>query len=403
MNLTHKRILIGVTGGIAAYKSAELVRRLREQGAALRVVMTCAACEFITPLTMQALSGRPVHTALLDYEAEAAMGHIELARWSDLVLIAPASANFIAGLAHGAADDLLSTLCLATDAPILLAPAMNQQMWKNAATQANVARLKERGISMAGPAFGAQACGEVGPGRMLEPTALVERVMKQFTTNILSGTSVLVTAGPTREAIDPVRYISNRSSGKMGYAIARAAQEAGAQVTLVSGPVALEVPERIDHIAVDTAQQMLTMVMDEAAATDIFIAAAAVADYRCSRTEKQKIKKNEARMSLTLKRNPDILATVAALASPPFTVGFAAETQRLEEQAKEKLQRKHLDMIAANQVGAGLGFESEDNALEVFWPDGHLSLPQTHKEKLARELIRVVAERYHEKNSATAH
>ena len=402
-SLACKRVLLGISGGIAAYKSAELVRRLREQDAEVRVVMTRSACEFITPLTMQALSGRPVHTALLDHHAEAGMGHIELARWSDVVLIAPASANFIARLAQGMADDLLTTLCLVTAAPIFLAPAMNQQMWQSSATQHNILLLEKRGIGLAGPAVGEQACGEVGPGRMLEPLALVELVVRQFSTNLLSGTNVLITAGPTREAIDPIRYITNRSTGRMGYAMACAAREAGANVSLVSGPVALDIPERIKHISVDTAEQMLTMVLNETAAADIFIAAAAVADYRCRRIAEHKIKKDEAQLSLTLERNPDILATVSALANPPFTVGFAAETERLAEHAREKLQAKRLDMIAANQVGSGKGFESEENALEVFWRDGHQSLGLAHKNKLARALIRIVAERYYEKNSARMH
>ena len=365
-SLAYKRVLIGITGGIAAYKSAELVRRLREHGADVRVVMTQSACEFITPLTMQALSGKPVHTQLLDHNAEAGMGHIELARWSDVVLVAPGSANFIAKLAHGVADDLLSTLCLASEAPMLVAPAMNQQMWKNRATQDNIALLQQRDVTIVGPAAGEQACGEVGPGRMLEPAELVDIVVKQFSTNILSGTNVLITAGPTREAIDPVRYITNRSSGKMGYAVAQAAQEAGAEVTLVSGPVALDIPDRIHHIRVDTAEQMLTMVMDGTAETDIFIAAAAVADYRCKQIAEQKIKKDETVMSLKLEKNPDILAQVSSLPAPPFTVGFAAETEKLEQHAREKLQRKRLDMIAANQVGNGKGFESDENALEIF-------------------------------------
>lgn len=402
-SLAYKRVLIGITGGIAAYKSAELVRRVREQGADVRVVMTRSACEFITPLTLQALSGKPVHTELLDHDTEAGMGHIELARWSDVIMIAPASANFIAKLAHGLADDLLSTLCLAADVPLVVAPAMNQQMWSNAATQNNIQRLRTRNIIIAGPAAGEQACGEVGPGRMLEPAELLDILGKQFCSDILSGANVFVTAGPTREAIDPVRFISNRSSGKMGYAIAQAASEAGAAVTLVSGPVALQVPDKVRHISVKTAEQMLTAVLNESAEIDIFIAAAAVADYRCNQVAEQKIKKDESVMSLTLEKNPDILAEVSALKQAPFTVGFAAETEKLEQHAKDKLQRKRLDMIAANQVGENQGFESDENAIELYWQEGHLSLGLAPKEKLARELVRVVADRYYEKNSAQSH
>ncbi len=393
--LAQKRILLGMTGGIAAYKCAELVRRLRERGAEVRVVMTQGACAFITPLTMQALSDRPVHTALLDTGQEAAMGHIELARWADLILVAPASANFLGKLAHGLADDLLSTLCLAAEVPVLAAPAMNRQMWANPATAANVEILQNRGVSVLGPAAGEQACGETGPGRMLEAPQLVEHLESHFRNDLLAGLRVLVTAGPTREAIDPVRYISNRSSGKMGFAIARAAQEAGAAVTLVAGPVSQAAPERVRCVAVTTAVQMHDAVLADAGATDIFIAAAAVADYRCAEVAEQKMKKNASRLSLQLERNPDILTEVAALKPPPFTVGFAAETRDLRDNAREKLVAKKLDMIAANQVGEGIGFETDDNALELFWLDGSATLERSHKDKLARSLIRIVAERFH--------
>ena len=401
--LTHKRVLLGVTGGIAAYKSADLVRRLRERGAEVQVVMTCAACEFVTPLTFQALSGRPVHTRLLDHDAEAGMGHISLARWSDVILIAPASANFLARLAHGLADDLLSTLCLATDVPLLVAPAMNQQMWRAAATRDNIQTLAGRGVAILGPGAGDQACGENGPGRMLEPAELVAAVEKQFHSDLLAGMKILVTAGPTREAIDPVRYISNRSSGRMGYAVARAAQEAGADVTLVSGPVALPAPDRVHCINVDTAEEMSREVMAGAAATDIFIAAAAVADYRCARIAESKIKKEAAALSLKLEKNPDILTQVVGLSPPPFTVGFAAETEALEVNARDKLKNKKLDMIAANRVGPGLGFDTEDNALDVYWQGGSQALEVMNKEKLARRLIRLVAEHYYAKHSDQTH
>jgi len=395
--------LLGVTGGIAAYKSADLVRRLRERGAEVQVVMTRSACEFVTPLTFQALSGRPVHTRLLDHDAEAGMGHISLARWSDVILIAPASANFLARLAHGLADDLLSTLCLAADVPLLVAPAMNQQMWRAAATGENVRTLAGRGVTILGPGTGDQACGETGPGRMLEPVELVAAVEAQFHSDLLAGMKILVTAGPTREAIDPVRYISNRSSGRMGYAVARAAQEAGADVTLVSGPVALPAPDRVLRISVDTAEEMYREAMAGAVATDIFIAAAAVADYRCVRIADNKIKKQAAALSLELEKNPDILARVAGLSPPPFTVGFAAETEALEANARDKLKNKKLDMIAANRVGPGLGFDAEDNALDVYWQGGSQALEVMNKEKLARRLIRLVAKQYYAKHSDQAH
>jgi len=403
INLKNKRIIIGVTGGIAAYKSADLVRRLRENGAEVRVVMTRAAREFITPLTMQALSGKPVHTELLDPGAEAAMGHIELARWADVILVAPASANFLARLAHGMADDLLATLCLAAPVPILVAPAMNRQMWLNPATQENARLLQTRGIGLLGPAEGSQACGDIGPGRMVEPAELIGSLQKLFQTEMLAACKVVVSAGPTREDIDPVRFISNRSSGRMGYAVARAAAEAGAEVVLVSGPVALEAPDRVSVRQVLTAQQMYDAVMVEVKDADIFVAAAAVADYRCRTVAGNKIKKAVPEWSLSLQQTPDIVAAVTSLSQRPFTVGFAAETEDLLEHARQKLIRKRLDMIAANDVGSGKGFETELNQLEVLWKGGGTSLEQAPKEKLARQLIRIVAERFHEKNSTQTH
>ena len=398
-SLSDKRILLGITGGIAAYKSAELTRRLRDHGAEVRVVMTPAATEFIAPLTLQALSGNPVHTDLLDHEAEAAMGHIELARWADAVVIAPATANFIARLSNGLADDLLSTLCLATAAPLLIAPAMNRQMWQNPATQENIARLQARGVTLLGPASGGQACGETGPGRLLDPEELVHAIVSAGRSNQLAGVSVLVSAGPTREFIDPVRYLSNRSSGRMGYAVARAAEEAGAAVTLVSGPVSLVPPARVRVIEVVSAGQMYDEVLAAAPASDIFVSAAAVADYRTGNAAGQKMKKKDADLLLRLEKTPDILAEVAALDRPPFTVGFAAETENLHDNAKKKLKSKNLDMIAANRVGDGLGFDREENALEVFWTGGSESLATAPKEKLARQLVEIIIARYREKSS----
>ncbi len=395
--LANKRILLGVTGGIAAYKSADLVRRLKEVGADVQVAMTPAATHFVGPLTFQAVSGRPVRLELLDPNAEAGMGHIELARWADLLLIAPASADFIARLAHGFANDLLSTLCLATDRPIAVAPAMNRLMWRNPATQENCRILAQRGFRLWGPASGEQACGEVGEGRMLEPVQLREAVIAHFSADgSLRGLKVLITAGPTREDIDPVRFISNRSTGKMGFAIAQAAAGAGARVTLVSGPVSLPTPADVERIDVASAQEMYDAVMGRAIEADIFIATAAVADYRPAVRVGQKIKKDRETLTLELERNPDILATVAALDRGPFTVGFAAETQNVLEYAEDKRRRKKLDMIAANQVGIpGSGFESEQNALHVLWEGGEKVLPRADKIQLGHELIALIAERYH--------
>lgn len=397
--LSGKHILLGVTGGIAAYKSAELVRRLREQGAAVRVVMTAGAAEFITPLTLQALSGYPVATDLLDPAAEAAMGHIELARWADAVLVAPATANFMARRVHGRGDDLLTAVCLASDAPQAVAPAMNRGMWDDPATRQNIATLEGRGIRVFGPAEGGQACGDSGPGRLLEPEQLTENLAGLFGNAALAGCRVLVTAGPTREALDPVRYLSNRSSGKMGLAVAAAAAEAGAQVTLVTGPVVLQTPSRVERIDVVTAAEMQQAVLERASAVDIFIAAAAVADYRPQFVAAQKLKKSAEKQVLELVRNPDILATVAALEAAPFTVGFAAETGSVERNARHKLQAKSLDMIAANRVGVDLGFDADDNALQVFWKGGSAALEKTRKSRLARQLVALVAERYHHKHN----
>lgn len=396
--LVNKRILLGVTGSIAAYKSAELVRRLRDAGAEVRVVMTAGAGRFVTALTLQALSGNPVRDALFDRDAEAAMGHIELARWADAVLVAPASADFLARLAQGRADDLLGALCLATEAPLLAAPAMNRVMWQHPATQANCSQLRRRGVRLLGPDSGSQACGEQGEGRMLEVESLVEALAAPFESGALQGARVLVSAGPTREPIDAVRYLSNRSSGKMGFALAEAAVEAGAAVTLVSGPVSLPTPQRVERIDVETAAQMFDAIVARAAHCNIFISAAAVADYRPRQAQAGKIKKSAATRTLALEPTTDILARVAALEPAPFTVGFAAETEHLLEYAGAKLQNKGLDLVAANQVGPGLGFDSDDNALEVIWADGAVSLPQSSKRQLARRLMQVVAERYNAKH-----
>jgi phosphopantothenoylcysteine decarboxylase / phosphopantothenate---cysteine ligase len=395
------RVLLGVCGGIAAYKSAELTRRLRDRGAEVQIVMTAAAQQFVTPLTFQALSGRPVRTDLWDPAAEAAMGHIELARWPDRIVVAPASADFIARLAHGLADDLLTTLCLATDSGIAVAPAMNRLMWANAATRANVATLGARGIEILGPAEGDQACGETGPGRMLEPNDIVEALYAHAGSarpvpGSLHGRKVVVTAGPTRERIDPVRFITNRSSGKMGFAVAEAARDAGAEVVLVSGPVHVPSPRGIRRIDVETADQMLAAVQAELADTDVFIASAAVSDYKARAIAEHKIKKTSDNLELTLEltRTPDVLATVARGTPRPFVVGFAAETQDVERNALRKLEGKQLDMIAANQVGEGLAFDCDENALTVHWAGGKRELARAPKCRIARELIEVIAARY---------
>lgn len=393
--LTGKQILLGITGGIAAYKSADLARRLREAGAEVRVVMTRAAKEFITPLTMQAVSGNPVHHDLLDPNAEAAMGHIDLARWADMILIAPTSADFMAKLAHGFADDLLSTLCLATAAPIILAPAMNQQMWLNPATQTNLKILHARNIKILGPAEGEQACGETGIGRMLEPLEIINALSP---TKLLTNKTLVITAGPTQENIDPVRYISNYSSGKMGYAIAQAAAMYGAEVILISGPVNLVTPNNVKRIDVKTAQEMQQAVLNTVTNADIFISVAAVADYRCKSIADEKIKKSQNNLTIELERNPDILSAVANLPSRPFVIGFAAETNDVIENAKTKLKNKNIDMIAANQVGEEIGFGVDQNQLTVIWQNGETVLPFASKQTLAQQFIRLITEHYYAKN-----
>jgi phosphopantothenoylcysteine decarboxylase/phosphopantothenate--cysteine ligase len=388
------RILVGVTGGIAAYKSPDLVRRLLERGADVQVVMTAAAQRFVTPMSFQAVSGRPTRSDLWDSAAEAAMGHIELARWAHIVLIAPASADFIARLAGGRADDLLATLCLATEAPIVIAPAMNRIMWANKATQANVATLISRGIRIMGPGAGSQACGEVGAGRMWEPLQLAETLLAApANAGLLSGLNILITAGPTRERLDPVRYLTNRSSGKMGFAVAAAAREAGAHVTLITGPVQLDTPAGITRINVESARDMYAAVHRQIGDADVFIAAAAVADFQPVTVAKQKIKKQGLSVKLELEPAPDIVKSVADMAKRPFVVGFAAETNDVEDNARIKLKRKKLDMIAANHVGDGIAFDCDDNALTVIWPGGKSDVARGPKLEVARELIALIAKR----------
>ncbi len=390
--LYNRNIVVGITGGIAAYKAAQLVRDLREQGASVRVVMTRGATRFIAPMSLQALSGKPVHLDLLDGEAEAAMGHIELARWADLVCVAPATADFIARLCAGRADDLLATLCLASEAPRLIAPAMNQAMWRDPATAANVRLLEERGAHLVGPAEGGQACGDFGPGRMEEPAAIVKRVRALFETRLLEGRLAVVTAGPTREALDPVRYLSNRSSGKMGFAIADACARAGAATTLVSGPVGLATPRRVARRDVLSARDMHEAALELAGACDVFIACAAVADYRPATCSGQKIGKSGETMRLELLRNPDIVASVAALERRPFTVGFAAETRDVEARALAKMRAKKLDMIVANDVSkAEQGFDGDDNSATIFWADQRRDVALTSKSRLAEILVECLA------------
>jgi phosphopantothenoylcysteine decarboxylase/phosphopantothenate--cysteine ligase len=391
-------ILLGVTGSIAAYKAPELVRRLRDRDATVQVLMTKSASRFITATSLQAVSARPVRDNLWDDEAEAAMSHIELARWADLVLIAPASAEIISRLASGSAADLLTTVCLATEAPLVIAPAMNRVMWAHPAVQANRETLEGRGVRFLGPGRGGQACGEFGEGRMLEPTEIADAVLKggpetvlRQVPGLLQGTTVMITAGPTREAIDPVRFISNHSSGKMGYALAEAAAEAGARVILLSGPVSLPPPADVECIYIETAEQMFAETHNRIDGVDIFIGAAAVSDYRPANTREQKIKKNNAEMRLDLVRAPDTLASVAKLEDGPFTVGFAAETERLREHALAKLRGKNLDLIVANQVGGGRGFNADENAVEVYWKTGERSYPTMGKADLARELVKLIA------------
>ncbi|MBP6700534.1 MAG: bifunctional phosphopantothenoylcysteine decarboxylase/phosphopantothenate--cysteine ligase CoaBC [Halioglobus sp.] len=393
-HLFNRNVLVGVSGGIAAYKSAELVRQLQQLGATVRVIMTRGAHEFITELTLQALSGNPVHSELLDPGAELGMGHIELARWADVLVAAPATADLLARLAAGRADDLLTTVALATAAPLLLAPAMNQQMWRDKATAANVATLAARGHTLVGPASGEQACGDVGPGRMEEPAVIAAAVARLFDTGLLEGRRVVITAGPTREALDPVRFISNHSSGKMGYALAQASIDAGARTTLVSGPVNLQAPEHARVVAVESAAEMLDQCLQLLPDCDIFIACAAVADYRPAAVEQQKIKKGPEQISLLLVRNPDIVATVAASDQRPFTVGFAAETHELLAHARDKMARKGLDMIIANDVSdRSIGFNSDNNQATVLWPDGEQTLPLSNKSAMARQIIALIAQR----------
>jgi len=395
----NKRILLGVTGSIAAYKAGELVRRLREAGAEVRVVMTQGATEFVTPMTFQALSGHPVQQHLLDAEAEAGMGHIELARWADAILVAPASADFLARVAQGRADDLLSAICLVGQVPLALAPAMNKGMWHNPATRANVRTLQSRGVMFLGPDEGRQACGEVGAGRLQASAMLLGGFAELFSRGLLSGKTVLVTAGPTREALDPVRYLSNHSSGKMGFSVAQAAAEAGARVMLISGPVSLQTPSHVVRTDVVSAQQMHQAVMSQLAGVDIFIATAAVADYRPVVSLEDKMKKKHQRMTLELEPTPDILAEAKGRFPRLFCVGFAAETNDLETHAREKLQRKAIDMIAANWVGAAAvetegTFGSDNNALRLFWHNGEAELTVAAKSKLARQLLEHVAQCY---------
>ncbi|MGD0501642.1 MAG: bifunctional phosphopantothenoylcysteine decarboxylase/phosphopantothenate--cysteine ligase CoaBC [Steroidobacteraceae bacterium] len=391
---SRTRILLGVTGGIAIYKSPDLVRRLIEKGAEVQVVMTEAAQKFVSPMTFQAVSGRPVRFGLWDEAAEAAMGHIELARWAELVLVAPATADFMARLAGGRADDLLATLCLATEAPVVIAPAMNRVMWANKATQFNVGILESRGIRILGPAAGNQACGEVGVGRMWEPNVLASTLLEPpANAGLLAGVNLLITAGPTRERLDPVRYLTNRSSGKMGFAVAAAAREAGAHVTLITGPVHLPTPAGITRINVESAREMYAAVHRHVAEADVFIAAAAVADFQPVAVAKQKIKKQGTAISLDLEPAPDIVKSVADMSKRPLVVGFAAETNDVEENARSKLKRKKLDMIAANQVGDGLAFDCDDNALTVLWPGGKLEIARAPKLTVARELIAQIAKR----------
>lgn len=396
--LCNKRILLGITGGIAAYKAAELVRELRKAKAEVRVVMTTAAQEFITPLTLQALSGNPVHYSMLDPEAEAGMGHIELARWADIIVVAPATADFIARLTQGMGNDLLTTLCLASDAPLAICPAMNQAMWRDEMTQANIQRLtdlKGKKFHSFGPADGEQACGDFGPGRMLDPNLITEELAKLFTSKALSGLDVVITAGPTREAIDPVRFISNHSSGKMGYAIAEAARDAGARVTIISGPVRLPAPDKVAITHVESASDMLAASLEQQQNCDIFIAAAAVADYRPLQIAQQKIKKSGEQIQMALVKNPDIVATIAQLEDKPFVVGFAAETQDVASYARSKLEKKNLNMIIANDVSnTDIGFNSDNNSVTVFWGENQQDFPRMSKSALANELIELIAHQY---------
>ena len=401
-------VLLGITGGIAAYKIPELIRRLREKDASVQVVLTKNANKFVTETTLQALSGRRVRTDLWDNEAEASMSHIELARWAECVIVAPATAEFLSRLAAGSALDLLSTLCLATQAPLMIAPSMNHVMWKNQAVQDNCSLLKSRGTYIIGPGHGEQACGEIGYGRMAEPLDIIEYVLntESIDTNskknkILKDKRVLVTAGPTREAIDPVRFVSNRSSGKMGYAIARVFAEYGASVLLISGPVNIEIPTGVECIKIESAEELYKKTHQNITDIDIFVGTAAVADYRPKRAYENKIKKSAKEMILEFEKSPDILASVSKLDSAPFTVGFAAETQNLKEHAKSKLKSKNLDMIIANEVGKGSGFDQDENAVNVFWSSGERSFEKTQKYILANKLVSLITETYMQKKQSS--
>ena len=391
-SLSNKRIIVGVTGGIAAYKSAEVVRRLQDRGAEVRVVMTPGAEEFLRPLTMQALSGHPVHTGLLDEKAEAGMGHIELARWADLLLIAPASADFIANMVHGRADSLLAAIYLATPAKVAIAPAMNQAMWSHSASVENINNLTCRGVTIIGPESGSQACGDIGPGRMEQPDSIIEQASSLFNSGVLQGKKVVITAGPTREALDPVRYISNHSSGKMGYALAAAAIDAGADVILISGPVALSIPERCQGILVISADEMQQAALEFAEGADIFIATAAVADYKAASVASEKIKSGDDKMTISLEKNPDIVSSVASTFEDLFVIGFAAESNDVETYAKGKLEQKHLDAIVANDISrADIGFNSDDNEVSWIDTDSTIIFSKRSKAQLARDLVAQIA------------
>jgi len=393
-SLQDKKILLGVSGSIAAYKSPDLVRRLKERGAEVRVVMTASAEKLVSPTVFQAVSGEPVRGDLWDEEAEAAMGHIELAKWADIILIAPATANVIAQLASGSAESLLTTLCLATEAQLVVAPSMNQAMYRNDTTQSNINILAGRNVRFIGPEVGDQACGDNGPGRMTEPAEIVAQLTQADTAGALRGLKVMVTAGPTREPIDPVRFVSNRSSGKMGFAVARAAADAGADVTLIAGPVSLPTPPGVARINVETAMEMFDAAMSRVEGQDIYIGAAAISDYRPESVPDHKIKKHSDEFVLEMVKSPDLLKTIGAQDNPPFTVGFAAETQKLEEHATIKLNKKKLSMIVANLVGHDLGFDRDDNAAVVLWGDGQEPLPNMSKSEMARRLVAIIAHRY---------
>ena len=398
-SLSNKRIIVGVTGGIAAYKSAEIVRRLQDRGADVRVVMTPGAEEFIRPLTMQALSGHPVHCGLLDEKAEAGMGHIELARWADLLLIAPATADFIATMVHGRADNLLAAIYLATPALVAVAPAMNQGMWRHPASLDNVEKLNQRGVTIIGPDSGIQACGDTGPGRMEQPDTIINQASDMFTSKSLQGKKVVITAGPTREALDPVRYISNHSSGKMGYALATAALDAGADVVLISGPVNLSIPERCQYLSVISANDMLLASLEYAKKADIFIATAAVADYRAVSIAENKIKSDSDVLTINFEKNPDIVSTVATANESLFVVGFAAESTGVENYAKGKLKTKGLNAIIANDISrSDIGFNSDDNEVSWIDTDSSITFSKRSKTQLSRDLIAQIAHKYNDQH-----